>query len=169
MELLSIEGTIDLKLVIDGTSYDAVACDVDEAMSSCGRVRVEIKTFGDVEFEPLLEADATVTITIDGLEVRRFTRRLGRADFVGIKDESLRYVLELYPAFWFLRFGMSTRKFRDETTETIVSKILGEGSVPHVWKNRRACESRPYCVQYRETNFDFVSRLLEYEGVYYFF
>ncbi len=169
MELLSIEGTIDLSLDIDGRSFRAISCDVDEGLSSCGRISAEVTTFDDVDFEPLLEADATVVVTIAGLEVRRFTARLGSASFVGLKDQSLRYVLELYPAFWFLQFGMNTRKFRDQTTEAIVSRILDEAGVVHEWRNQRKSESRPYCVQYRETNFAFVSRLLEYEGVYYYF
>jgi type VI secretion system secreted protein VgrG len=164
-----MEGKIDLSLEIGGQQFRAIRCDVEEGMSRTGKVTALVQTFSDVDFEPLLEEDATVVVTIDGLEVRRFTRRLGVATFVGIEDESLHYQLELYPALWFLRLAMNTRKFRDLPTETIVSTILGEGGVPHAWRTNRASNSRPYCVQYRETNLDFVQRLLEYEGFYYYF
>jgi len=162
-------GRIDLALEIDGQTFRVLVCDVIEALSDCGSVTAEVQTFVDVDFEPLLEGDASVVVTIDGLEVRRFTRKLGRATFVGLADNSLRYVLELFPAFWFSRFGMNTRKFRDQPTEEIVSKLLGENGVAHRWQNARKTDSRPFCVQYRETHFAFVSRLLEFEGIYYYF
>jgi type VI secretion system secreted protein VgrG len=169
LEGLLEAGKIDLSLEIEGRPFRVLECGVDEALSDCGRVRAVIQTFEDIDFEPMLEADATVLVTIDGLEVRRFTRRLGSVMFRGLKDDSLRYELELFPAFWFMRFGKNTRKFRDKTTEDIVSTMLRESGVPFEWRNQRPCPSRPYCVQYRETNFDFVSRLLEFEGIYYYF
>lgn len=169
MEGLNIAGTIDMSLEVAGHRFRAVTCDVEEGLSSCGRVVVEVQSFEDIDFEPLIEEEATVLITIAGLEVRRFTRRLGRAAFVGLKEMSLRYALELFPTFHFLQLEMDTRKFRDMTTEAIVTKVLDASGVKHTWRNARPCASRPYTVQYRETNFAFVSRLLEFEGVYYYF
>ncbi len=168
-EGLNESGRIDLALEIGGQTFRVLTCDVAEALSECGQVSAEVETFEDTDFEPLLESDASVVITIDGMEVRRFTRKLGRASFVGLEENSLHYRLELFPAFWFLRLGMNTRKFRDLTTEEIVSTILDEGGVTHEWRNTRKCESRPYCTQYRETHLAFVSRLLEFEGIYYYF
>ncbi len=169
MEGLNINGTIDMRLEVAGQSFRALRCHVDEGLSTCGRVAVEVQSFEDIDFEPLLEEDATVVITIAGIEVRRFTRRLGQAAFIGLKDDSLRYSLDLFPTFHFLRLEMDTRKFRDMTTEAIVSQVLNASGVAHQWRNTRPCASRPYTVQYRETTFDFVSRLLEFEGVYYYF
>lgn len=169
LEMLTEGGTIDLELEIGGQSFRLLRCDVEESLSACGVVRALVQTFEDVDFEPLLEEDAVVTVTIAGLEVRRFSRRLGRASFTGLQDDSLQYALELYPTFWFARLDKNTRKFRDKTTEEIVSLVLNASGVRHEWRNQRACASRPYCVQYRETNFDFVSRLLEFEGIYYHF
>jgi type VI secretion system secreted protein VgrG len=169
LELLTEGGTIDLQLEIGGQAFRLLRCDVEESLSACGVVRALVQTFEDVDFEPLLEEDAVVTVTIAGLEVRRFSRRLGRASFTGLQDDSLQYALELYPTFWFARLDKNTRKFRDKTTEEIVSIVLNASGVRHEWRNQRACASRPYCVQYRETNFDFVSRLLEFEGIYYRF
>src|SRR5690606_20900491 len=49
----------------------------------------------------------------------------------------------------------------------IVAQVLSEGGVAFDWKIRREPPKRKYCVQYRESNFAFVSRLLEFEGIYY--
>ncbi len=134
IEMLSDGGTIDLRLEIGGQAFRLLRCDVDEGLSTCGVVSALVQTFEDVDFEPLLEEDATISITIDGLEVRRFSRRLGRATFSGLDDAALRYVLDLYPTFWFSQLDKNTRKFRDKTTEDIVSAVLGASGVTFSWR-----------------------------------
>src|SRR5690606_36828109 len=76
---------------------------------------------------------------------------------------------ELRPALWFLRFGRNIRKFRDEPVEAIVTRVLVENGIAHRWRTTRPCAARPYCVQYLESNLDFVSRLLEHEGIHHLF
>jgi type VI secretion system secreted protein VgrG len=168
MELTSIEGKIDLSLSIDGRTFQVVACDVSEGLSTLTEIHAEIASKTDIDFGPLVEADAVVVVTIDGAETRRFTGRLARARFVGVKD-ILHYVVELRPALWFLSLDLDTRKFRDQTTEAIVSSVLNRAGVAHEWRVERPSNSRPYTVQYRETNLAFVTRLLEYEGYYFSF
>jgi type VI secretion system secreted protein VgrG len=69
-----------------------------------------------------------------------------------------------------LRFTRSIRKFRNTNTKDIVSTILREGGVAASFRLSRAQTwQRNYCVQYRETNLDYVLRLLEFEGIYYHF
>lgn len=160
---------IEVDLDIGDRTWPALAARVEEGMSELGGAWIELALGEDLDIEQLLEEEAVVTVTWAGEEIRRFTMRLARGRFLDERDGALRYELELRPALWFLGLDRNTRKFRDETTEAIVSRVLDEGRVRHAWRTTRPTASRPYCVQYRETNLAFVLRLLEYEGVYYSF
>lgn len=160
---------IEVFLSVGDETFAAVSARVVEGMSELGGAWVEVSVGTDLDFEPFLEADGTLIITQGGFEIRRFTMRLASCRFIDEESGHLRYELELRPSFWFARLDKNVRKFRDQPTEKIVSTILGESSVPHSWKTTRTSNSRPYEVQYRETNLAFVSRLLEFEGFYYTF
>jgi type VI secretion system secreted protein VgrG len=79
----------------------------------------------------------------------------------------VRAVLE--PRFALTRLRKDIRIFRDKTVPEIVTEVLaGHGITPEL-RLRSSYEMRPYTVEFRETDFDFVSRLLEDEGIFYFF
>ncbi len=60
-----------------------------------------------------------------------------------------------------------SRIFQHITVPDILKKVLTGLDV--TWEIQGPFEPRDYCVQYRETDFDFASRLMEEEGIYYFF
>lgn len=169
MEGLTKSGELLMTLEIGGASVPARKVVIHEGMSDSDALYVQIAVPNDVDFGPLLEGEAKVTVTVEGLEIRHFARKLAGAAFLHADDGSLHYELELRPAFWFLVHSMNTRKFRDKTTEEIIDIVLGEEGVPHKWQTQRQSNSRPYCVQYREVTRAFVERLLEFEGFYYYF
>jgi type VI secretion system secreted protein VgrG len=159
----------EILLTIGASTWSAVSVRVEEGMSELGGAWIELALGEDLDLGDMAEEPATLLITWEGWEKRRFTMHLASARFLDERDGRLRYELELRPHLWFLGLDKNTRKFRDQRTEPIVSKILGERGVKHEWRTRRKSESRPYTVQYRETSLDFVLRLLEYEGFYYSF
>lgn len=87
------------------------------------------------------------------------------------------YEVRLYPQLWFLKFNKDYRIFQNQSTLDIVSGLLAENGLLHVSVPKilgtsiaeHADPVRPYCVQYGESDFDFISRLLEERGFYYFF
>lgn len=79
-------------------------------------------------------------------------------------------IFRLEPAFALLQLGCSTRVWQNMTVPDLVSKLLGEHKINQVvLQLRNTFPKREYCIQYRESDFDFISRLLEEEGIYYFF
>ena len=112
-----------------------------------------------------------VTLTIDlaggghryihGL-VRRFVQ-LGRDDVFTA------YRLEVVPAVWFLSQRVNSRIFQKVSVPEIVEKVLKEGSVDFKNEAVGPFKKRDYCVQYRESDLAFVTRLLEEEGIFYWF
>jgi type VI secretion system secreted protein VgrG len=89
----------------------------------------------------------------------------------GSWDGSLHeYRAEIVPWFSLLRYTSDCRIFQQQSVVDIFEKVVKA----HGFSDYRIALSgsypqRDYCVQYRESDFDFLSRLLEYEGIYYYF
>jgi type VI secretion system secreted protein VgrG len=80
------------------------------------------------------------------------------------------YQLSLRPWFWFLSRTADCRVFQDMTVKEIFEKLVKEkGFSDFRFALKNTYKKLAYCVQYRETAFNFLSRLLEQEGIYYFF
>ena len=77
------------------------------------------------------------------------------------------YRAELVPAFWLLTQTTDRRIFQQMTVPDILKQVLAGLDV--AYELQGTYQPRDYCVQYRETDFDFASRLMEEEGIYYFF
>jgi type VI secretion system secreted protein VgrG len=82
------------------------------------------------------------------------------------------YEATLVPRLWLLSLTHQCRVFQQMRADEIVSEVLkqaGLGSRDFRFVLRATLPTREYCVQYRETDLDFIQRLLEHEGIYYFF
>ena len=89
---------------------------------------------------------------------------------LGRQDHLVSYRMEVVPALWFLTLSSDCRIFQHLSVLDIVQKVLGENAVTDVdVRCTKSYPKREFCVQYRETHLDFVSRLLEEEGINYFF
>mgnify|MGYP004709176655 FL=1 len=76
----------------------------------------------------------------------------------------------LEPRMALLRLGRNLAVFQNITVPDLVCKLLRQHNISHIDLRLRATyQPREYCIQYRESDFDFISRLLEKEGIYYFF
>jgi type VI secretion system secreted protein VgrG len=80
------------------------------------------------------------------------------------------YQATVRPWFWFLSRSADCRVYEDQTVEDIFRTVAKEHGFSDFRFNLSANPlKREYCVQYRETAFNFLSRLLEDEGIYYYF
>jgi type VI secretion system secreted protein VgrG len=106
-------------------------------------------------------ADGTMR-HVNGL-VRRFSQ--------GTIDGKLtNYRAEVVPWLWFLSLSSDCRVFQQLSVPDIVQKIFKEhGFTDFRVQLHGSYPQREFCVQYRETHLDFVSRLLAEEGIFFFF
>ncbi|MGS0757211.1 type VI secretion system Vgr family protein, partial [Roseateles sp. GG27B] len=81
------------------------------------------------------------------------------------------YRIELRPWLWQLTLGADCRIFQDKTVVDILKAVFAEYKPAGTVENKLTgnFRMRPYTVQYRESDFNFVSRLMEEEGIYYYF
>lgn len=87
------------------------------------------------------------------------------------RGRSYRYHATIRPWLWFLTRTSDCRIFQDMTVPEIVEKVFGDhGAIANFeFKLFGSYRKRTYCVQYRESDYQFVARLLEEEGIYWFF
>jgi len=87
------------------------------------------------------------------------------------KDERRNYRARVVPWLWFLTRTADCRIFQNKTVVEVIEQIFGDLGFSDFDTSQIKGEhpARDYCVQYRETDFDFVSRLMEEEGIFYFF
>jgi type VI secretion system secreted protein VgrG len=79
------------------------------------------------------------------------------------------YHATLFPHLWMLTRTSDCRIFQNKPVPDIIQAIFQEHKLEFKNKLHGSFEPREYCVQYRETDFNFVSRLMEEEGIFYFF
>jgi type VI secretion system secreted protein VgrG len=101
-----------------------------------------------------------------------FTGICVSAEAVGFRNGWHNYILEIRPWFWVLTRRQNCRIFQDKTTVEIIEDVLGDAGFSDSVIKRLSYNNykkRNYCVQYRETDYDFLCRLMEEEGIYFFF
>lgn len=110
-----------------------------------------------------------VTISIESLDG-------AKRDFSGMVNEFAQgmrdirftsYYITIVPHVWLLTQRTQSQIFQQISVPDILKKIFKDFDVKYELQG--TFEPRNYCVQYRETDFDFVSRLMEEEGIYYYF
>lgn len=77
------------------------------------------------------------------------------------------YSAEIVPQLWLLTQTFQSRIFQNKSVEEILRKVFEGFLVKYEISN--LTDKRNYCVQYRETDWDFASRLMEEEGIFYYF
>ena len=82
-------------------------------------------------------------------------------------EEFTSYYAEVVPQVWLLTRRFQSRIFQQKSIPDILKVVLQGFDCD--FQLRGQYEPREYCVQYRETDFDFASRLMEEEGIFYFF
>jgi type VI secretion system secreted protein VgrG len=101
---------------------------------------------------------------------RYFNGYVSRFEHTGFPGRLASYRATLVPWLWFLTRTSDCRVFQGLSVPEIVKQVFRRNGFTdfedRLTETYGACE---YCVQYRETDLNFVSRLIEQEGIYYFF
>ncbi len=120
--------------------------------------------------EAVLGTPVTVALELDQGAKRYFHGLASDFAYVGTDNELAFYQATLRPWLWFLGRTYDCRIFQKQTVVEIIKTIFAKYP-NHEFEDRLTGQYAPrvYCVQYRESDLDFVSRLMESEGICYFF
>ncbi|GJE62709.1 type VI secretion system Vgr family protein [Methylobacterium trifolii] len=145
--------------------------EAEEGLSAIFEYKVDaVCNDQNLDFDKLLGKNAHVKFrSYDGVE-RYFNGIVVDAVWTGIKQATYAYRFTMRPWFWLLGRRANCRIFKDKTVVDIVEDVFKDAGFRdfEVKASRGDYEKIEYCVQYRETDLAFVSRLLEEWGIYTF-
>ena len=122
-----------------------------------------------IRFEALLGKPAEVIVNWGRRAQRHYHGIVTAARYEGQEDDDAAYRLTLSPAMWLLTRRAEVRIFSQKTVPEILKAVFEAVGLTVIERLSGSHETREYCVQYRESDFDFASRLMEDEGIFYFF
>jgi type VI secretion system secreted protein VgrG len=129
-----------------------------------------VSTNGSLALDGLLQQPVLVTLQLVSEEPRYIHGIVSRAVALERSKGLTTYHVEIVPWSWFLGLITDCRIFLDKTVRQIIEQIFtDQGFQDYEFRLSGSYGPREYCVQYRETSLDFISRLLEDEGIFYFF
>ncbi len=116
---------------------------------------------------------SSVTVALTGADNSKtyWNGILARAAYAGLTDGVYRYHFELRPWIWLLTRTQDCKIFQNMAVWDIINKVFRDNGFTAMDKRQNQAGSLvlEYCVQYRESAYDFVTRLMETYGLYYYF
>ena len=142
-----------------------------DAVSRLFRFDLDLFSENDsIDFAAVVGQPVTLKVQLADDTLRYFHGHLARFVQSGRSENFITYRAEMVPWLWFLTRTADCRIFQQKKVPEIIEKIFKDlGYADFSLRLRGSYEPRDYCVQYRETDFNFVSRLMEEEGIFYFF
>ncbi len=172
--------TLKFSLEVQGQPDDrfqTLEFSLEEGLSRCYRAEIHAASEnGELGYDDLVGKTATLTVSGEDFSVSHhglisaFTMLPDQSKEFG--HESYPYTLILEPRLRLLEFSGQGRIFQKRKADEIVKAVLeghGLSGDDLRFELRQALREREYTVQYNESDLNFVSRLMEEEGIYYFF
>jgi len=154
-----------------GAALRFASLEGSEELSHLGEFRVTaVSRRGDIDPAELLGRSVSVVLGLPQGGEREFNGLAAAVVLLGGAGRLHRYLIVVRPWTWLLGRTSDCRIFQEQSTEDIVRAVFA--SHPYAdfrFELRDRYPQRTYCVQYRETDFNFVARLLEQEGMHFFF
>jgi type VI secretion system secreted protein VgrG len=121
----------------------------------------------EVKFDAIIGQSVTVEMRLLD-DSKRFFNGIVKRFSQGARDESfMHFRAHIVPKLWFLSKKIRSRVFQHLSVPDILKQVLTGLDVNYDLTG--TYYPRDYCIQYQESDFNFISRLMEEEGIYYFF
>jgi type VI secretion system secreted protein VgrG len=164
-----------IKTAAGGQKLQIVSMRGMERVSEVYRYHLELYTNDpSLNWQSLIGSEATVTINGTGMSAgtRHVHGVLSELSYVGTSPATERryYRATLVPHLALLDLSQDCRIFQKKSTLDIVKDVLSRGGVTNIDTRLTATyPAREFCVQWRETDLNFVLRLMEDEGMFFWF
>ena len=145
--------------------------DAREEMSRLFEYRLDLLSDNhDLRIEDLLGQSMTVRMVLPEGDTRHLNGLVAQFRYIGTQHRFAHYEVVLRPWLWMLTRTADCRIFQHKTVPVILKEIFDDyGFTDFEERYSGSYQAREYCVQYRESDFDFCSRLMEHEGIFYYF
>ena len=124
----------------------------------------------DINLDEILGKNVTIKLALPQDETRFFNGYVTRFSQGGTLGRFRRYHATVRPWLWFLTRTTDCRIFQDQTVPDILKAVFADHAAAEFkFELTSTYRKRTYCVQYRETDLNFISRLMEEEGIGWYF
>jgi type VI secretion system secreted protein VgrG len=163
-----------IETTLEGDALILTSFEGEEEVSQPYAYTLElVSTDPAVDARALLRTKARIRMQLPIGETRYIHGRLANVEQLESDGDLTSYRAELVPAHWFLTMSRDSRVFADKTVREIITQIFEEGGLAQGSDYEitlvREPKKQRYAIQYRESPLDFLSRLMEDEGIFYFF
>lgn len=170
-----------LELTVEsGASFAVRRFAVREGISTPFSIELEVHSPDDaIDLDSIADRPATFKIIPDPIENNVKAPRIWegvctqilQTDAILRNDAGARaaYLVKIGPRLWLTTLRTGCRMFQHQSIPDILEKVLGEWKVQFEKKLTKQYKKLEYCVQYAESDYRFLSRLMERAGISYFF
>lgn len=125
---------------------------------------------GDIDFSQIVGHAAAIRLDQGDGNQRFYNGFITRFIHTGGSDRAAHYRMTISPWIWFLTRTSDCRVFQNMTAPDIIKQVFRDRGFSENFSDalKGSYNQRIYTVQYRETDFNFVHRLMEEEGIYYY-
>ena len=151
--------------------FSLIRFDADEALSELFTYNIEATSKTEnADLQSIMSEKCSIKFTLKNKSERVLNGTLIDAQWLGQQDDLYIYRFTLRPWLWLLSQRSDCRIFKNKTALDIIKEIFKkESSASFDDRTSETLQPIDYCVQYRETDLDFVLRLMEQYGIYYYF
>ena len=122
-----------------------------------------------IDFTTIVGQSVTIHVTRSDDTQRHFNGVVSHFACTGKDGDMTRYEMTMVPKLWTLTRYADCRIYHNKDVTEIVKAVLDERGIDYQASFTGTYKKLEYCVQYRETDFNFISRLMEQFGIFYFF
>jgi type VI secretion system secreted protein VgrG len=128
------------------------------------------KTATSVDAKKIVGQKVCVGISANDSGTMRYINGIVASFEMGNGDEEFNtYRARIVPTLWVLTLNKNTRVFQNMTVLDVIKQVLSPYSISPSNLTSGTYQTLDYCTQYRETDFHFISRLMEQSGIFYYF
>ena len=164
-----LQFTVKVGALADST-FAVASFKLDEGLNRPFNLHLEVASSQpDIDFGAVLDQPCELLVWYNGELQRRVCGVVSEFAQGDSGFRRTRYSIEVKPALWRLGLRQNSRIFQAQKPDEILSILLQEhGITDYAFALKNEHAQREYCVQYRETDLDFVNRLAAEEGLFYF-
>jgi type VI secretion system secreted protein VgrG len=144
----------------------------EEGISRLFEYNVELLATLDTTIDPksMIGAKVAVSIALNDAQGFRWINGIVAAFEQGPGDKEFNtYRARIVPAMWQLTLSANCRIYQDKSVLDIAKSVIGEYGLSLSDQTNGSYQKLEYCTQYSESDFHFVSRILEESGIFYWF
>ncbi|HEY1847922.1 MAG TPA: type VI secretion system tip protein VgrG [Opitutaceae bacterium] len=125
----------------------------------------------EIDYKKVIGTTVTVSLDLANTKIPRYFHGvLTSLELINYEREYVEYTAIVRPTLWLLTRTSDCQIFQNKSVKDVLTQVFSDNNLTdYSWRTSATYKAQDYIVQYRESAFDFVSRLMEEAGIYYYF